>query len=268
MGRIGRKYEITNIENVSFAGAHRIRALVDLPKHNVRAGDFGGFIAGEHNLSQHGESWVDDNAVVIDNGRVTDDAYAGDYATLTGCASLMNDARAVGHTVMRGKARAHGHAQLSGTSFACDNAQFFDHARVRDYAIVGGNVTMHGSSQAHMNARISGDAQLRSHTVVGLGADITRPEHVLHTVIHVFEPCEVTLYRTATGTHLTVGQWKYTLSEFRTMIEAGEFIGAGPETVKRRTPELLAFIAMCEARVADWRDTSHPTCVGADNTYV
>lgn len=266
MGRIGRKYEFTDIQHRYFKDAYRIRALVDLPKHNVRAGDIGGFITGEHNLSQHGESWVGDDALVIKNGLVTDDAYAGDYTRLTGRALLMDDACAVDHATMCGETRACGYAQLSGTSLVCDNAQFFDHVRVSDDATVEGNVTMHGNSQVYADARMSGDVQLRSHMAVGCGATITHPEHILHMVLYVHEPCEVTLYRTTTGADVTVGEWEFTftLDEFRSMIEAGRFVGAGPETVKRRAPELLAFVAMCEARVADWRDTP----VGVENAYV
>ena len=36
-------------------------------RENVRAGDLGGFVQSEKNLSQDGQSWIADNAVAADN---------------------------------------------------------------------------------------------------------------------------------------------------------------------------------------------------------
>ena len=49
-----KKYELTD-ETVPFCGKdmHRIRALIDIPSNNVKAGDFGGYIEKEENLSKH-----------------------------------------------------------------------------------------------------------------------------------------------------------------------------------------------------------------------
>lgn len=68
-----KKYELTDdtieIYNQTL---YRIKALKDFS--NVKSGDLGGYISGEHNLSHEGDSWVYDNALVYDNAHVYEDA--------------------------------------------------------------------------------------------------------------------------------------------------------------------------------------------------
>lgn len=89
---MNKKYELSG-ETKEVAGKilHRIKALVDIEKYGVKAGDLGGFIESENNLSRYGNSWVADdaeiysNAQVSGNARVAGDALIaneGDYATI------------------------------------------------------------------------------------------------------------------------------------------------------------------------------------------
>ncbi|MFR8974806.1 MAG: hypothetical protein ACLVG9_02315 [Eubacteriales bacterium] len=71
---ISRKYELTN-EKKEFLGRtlYRIRALKDfelLDGTIIHAGDLGGWIEKEDNLSQEGSAWVSGNAQVSGNARV------------------------------------------------------------------------------------------------------------------------------------------------------------------------------------------------------
>lgn len=58
-----KKYELTN-ECITFTGRklYRIKALVDFG--DVKAGELGGYIEKEDNLSHDGNAWVSDNAKV------------------------------------------------------------------------------------------------------------------------------------------------------------------------------------------------------------
>ena len=60
-----KKYELTD-ESILVEGRrlYRIRALIDIPAHKVKAGDFGGYIESEEALSQYGTCWVGRNAKV------------------------------------------------------------------------------------------------------------------------------------------------------------------------------------------------------------
>lgn len=83
----------------------RVQALIDIPLHNVKAGDIGGYVSTRKNLSHEGSSWVGGNAIVlnkediktivIDDALVTDDAVVyGAYADdvrITGKAQLIGN---------------------------------------------------------------------------------------------------------------------------------------------------------------------------------
>ncbi len=74
------KFEIVRSDsiNINDVDLYRIRALIDFG--DVCAGDFGGYIQHEKNLSQSGDAWVYDdarvygNAQVYGNARVSGDA--------------------------------------------------------------------------------------------------------------------------------------------------------------------------------------------------
>jgi hypothetical protein len=62
-----KKYEMTENKNGNLT---QIRALIDIPLVGVKAGDLGGWIEKEENLSHEGDCWVSGNGCVSGNGRV------------------------------------------------------------------------------------------------------------------------------------------------------------------------------------------------------
>lgn len=61
-----KKYELTDETKVEHGVTlHRIRALVDIVRYGVKAGDLGGWIESEANLDQEHEAWVFDDAWVF-----------------------------------------------------------------------------------------------------------------------------------------------------------------------------------------------------------
>jgi hypothetical protein len=95
-------YELTD-ETIEYAGVtlHRIRALVDMPIHNVKAGELGGFVEKIENLQEN--AWVFDDARVFGNARVFDDARVFgnarvfDNAWVTGDAWVFDDTEVSGY---------------------------------------------------------------------------------------------------------------------------------------------------------------------------
>lgn len=89
-----KKYELTGeTKEIGGVTLHRIRALIDIPEHDVKAGDFGGWVEAETNLSQNGAAWVADSALVMDSARVTGKARvmdSADYITI-GAIGSRND---------------------------------------------------------------------------------------------------------------------------------------------------------------------------------
>ena len=68
-----RKYELTDETKTYFGRTlHRIKAIVDFCC--IKAGEIGGWIETEDNLSQYGDSWVSGDARVYGNAWVYGDA--------------------------------------------------------------------------------------------------------------------------------------------------------------------------------------------------
>lgn len=91
-----KKFELTSefITNIFGTKLFRIKALIEFG--NVKAGELGGFVEKEENLSQDGNAWVYDNARVYGDACVCGDACVygdarvyGDagYATVHGFGS-------------------------------------------------------------------------------------------------------------------------------------------------------------------------------------
>lgn len=82
-----KKYELTTETKINAFGKKlfRIKALVSFG--SVSAGEKGGWVEKEENLSQSGNAWVRDNAEVFGNAKVRDNAEVSgnaDYATIHG----------------------------------------------------------------------------------------------------------------------------------------------------------------------------------------
>ena len=95
---MSKKYELTD-ETMEWEGhtLHRIKALRDF--NGVKAGDLGGWVESEDNLSQYEKCWLCDNARVYGNARVCDNAIVcnnaiiyntKDYCIITGFGSRLS----------------------------------------------------------------------------------------------------------------------------------------------------------------------------------
>ena len=74
-----KKYELTTNTEMCFGRRlYQIKALKDFG--DVKAGDLGGYIEKEENLSQDGIAWVFDNACVYCDAKVYGNAQIHDIA--------------------------------------------------------------------------------------------------------------------------------------------------------------------------------------------
>ena len=87
-----RSYEFTGEMLLVGGGAvlHRIRAVTDLPRQGVRAGDVGGWVESTDNLS--GDAWVFGDARVFGAARVSGAARVFGAAEVSGDARVSGDA--------------------------------------------------------------------------------------------------------------------------------------------------------------------------------
>ena len=112
-----KKFELTTefITNAFGKKLFRIKALVEFG--DVKAGELGGYVEKEENVSQDGNAWV------------------------SGDARVYGDAWACGNAWVRGNARVYGNAWVSGDAWVSGNARVSGNAWVygdADYALVQG----------------------------------------------------------------------------------------------------------------------------------
>jgi hypothetical protein len=109
---VNGKYEL--LEKDEETGLFRIRALRDIPEAGVKAGDLGGFVGSEGNLSQEGGAWVYRYARVSDCARVSGYAQVYGDARVSDVARVHGDAQVYGDAQVLGDARVSCHAQIPG----------------------------------------------------------------------------------------------------------------------------------------------------------
>lgn len=114
----GKKYELVREDKIEHKGRvlYRIRALFDFS--DVKAGDLGGYIEHECNLSQKGDCWVYDKAKVYRDGlvqqdaQVRDDAEVYDNAKIYGFAEVYDLAEVYGFAKVYDNAKVYGFAEV------------------------------------------------------------------------------------------------------------------------------------------------------------
>lgn len=113
-----RKYEFTGEEMQLNDGRtlKRIRAVRDFGR--VKAGNLGGWIEAEGNLSHDDECWVHDNAQVFGDAWVCDNAQ------------ICSNSRVYGNSRVHGNAQVYGNAQVSGNAWVYGDAKVYGSSRV------------------------------------------------------------------------------------------------------------------------------------------
>ena len=142
-----KKFELTTefITNAFGKKLFRIKALVEFG--DVKAGELGGYVEKEENVSQDGNAWVSGdarvygNAWVHGNAKVYDDAWVHGNAKVYGNAEVYGDTEVSGDAWVSGNARVSGDARVSGNAWVSGNARVSGDALVfgdADYALVQG----------------------------------------------------------------------------------------------------------------------------------
>lgn len=159
-----QKYEITEIAHEKYPFLHRIRALRNIGSE-VKAGDLGGFVESENNLSfePRDDAWIFDNAIICN------DAYADKGSYLRGDAIACDHAYVSQGTLLAGHTRAEDDAYIRG-------ATLMNHARASGFAVIVYNQDTGGvpmlSGRSAVYGRVSGDVRLTGSALVISGEEI------------------------------------------------------------------------------------------------
>ena len=161
---MSKKYKLT--DEVNELGLHRIVALRDIPRHNVKKGDLGGFIESEENLSQKGDAWVGDNAEVFGYAQVYGDAC------VFGNAHVFGNSRVEGEAQISGHAKIFGDACVSGHAYAYENALIYCNACVSGDARIYGNAHVFGYAKVYGNAIVCDNSWVSGNAIVCKNAEV------------------------------------------------------------------------------------------------
>lgn len=119
-----KKFELTteSITNEAGKKLFRIKALIDFG--DVKAGEPGGYVEKEGNVSQDDNAWVSGDAEVFGNAKVSGNAKVFGNAKVYDNAWVSGDARVSGNAWVSGDARVSGDADYAlvqgfGTEFRC-----------------------------------------------------------------------------------------------------------------------------------------------------
>lgn len=133
-----KKYRLTS-EKSEFEERiiYRIQATKNFS--DVKAGDLGGWVESESNLSQEGDCWVYDDAMVLMNAFVSDNAKMKDKSVAMDNAILSENALMKNESMLLGNARLSANAKMFDKGFADKNALITDNAVIKDNAIITRN---------------------------------------------------------------------------------------------------------------------------------
>lgn len=153
-----QKFEITGIAHEKYPFLHRIRALRNIGSE-VKAGDLGGFVECESNLSFEtgDDAWIFDDAIAAGEGCVDKGSTLRERAIVCGCAyashgtEMSGDSRAEDDAYIRG-ARLSRYARVSG------NGMVLQSPDTQAAPILTGNCAVYG--------RVTGDVMLAGTVVV------------------------------------------------------------------------------------------------------
>lgn len=174
---MAKKYELTE-ETINYYGhiLHRIKALMCFG--NIKAGQLGGWIEKERNLSHEGICWVAGDAKVFGDAEVCNDAEISGYANVyenarvSHSAKVFDNAEVSGNAVVSDKAKVFGKAKIYNDALVCGDAKVsyeacvYDDAMVRGYAQIFGHAEIYGHAEVDEYAEVYGNAEVFGNAMV------------------------------------------------------------------------------------------------------
>lgn len=157
-----KKYEFTR-KTICYKAhmLHQIRALVDIFRRGeiiAKAGDLGGWIESEHNLSHYGCAWIKDDAKVFEKARVDDDALVSGSATMRDRSSAYDEAIVCGEVQMFGDSDVSDSAVVKDHVWLSERVSVSGRARISGRAWIRDGVTISGNSIVYGKLWVSGEA--------------------------------------------------------------------------------------------------------------
>lgn len=124
-----KKFELIREDKINWSGRilYRIKACTDFTTTSgveVKAGDLGGYVENESNLSQNGKAWICNGAKVYGDAKVFGDAQIWDSAQVYGNAMVYSNAKVYGNAIISDNVKVYDNAEVYG------NAEVYDEVEV------------------------------------------------------------------------------------------------------------------------------------------
>lgn len=160
-----KKYEFTE-ETLTYKGhiLHCIKALIDFG--DVKAGDLGGWVEKEENLSHEGNCWVANEAKVFGDAKVYGNALVYHNAMVSGNAKVYGNAFVYHNAIVRDYAEVYDNANVSDNALVCGHAWVYHFACVGGCAKVYDNARVYGNAFVYHDAIVCDHAEVKSHALI------------------------------------------------------------------------------------------------------
>ena len=178
-----KKYELVHEDfiMVNRTKLFRIRALRSFL--GVKAGELGGYVQNESNLSHQGRCWIYDHArvyhgaKVVDGGTVRDRATVTDGSIVRDYSVVKDDTVVTDHSNTRGEAVVGGnshveHSDIGGNSEVGDYAHIHSESVIKGQCKIGGNAEVNnavveGASTIGADSYVGKECHLKNATLIG-----------------------------------------------------------------------------------------------------
>lgn len=239
-----KKYELTTeMKNHIGHKLYRIKALKDFG--SVKAGDLGGWVESEKNLSQYETAWIFDEAKVYGNASVSNCAevhnnvWIYDNAQVYGHAKVYNNVNIYGNAFIRDNACICDNAEIYDNTIVCGNAKVFENAEICGHAKIYDRATIHEYAKVYDCARICGKANIHGYAVISGNTFVSEKADIYGDInirgyidicgdAIVFNESDYIVFKNFWSS----GRY-FTWTRYNNMWKVGCFYGTGEELIKK-----------------------------------
>lgn len=250
---------------------YQIKALVDLPHHKVNKGDLGGWIEDYNSLKDG--AWVSQQASVMNDGRVFEEAHVSGHAIIDN-SSVFKTAHVRGWAIVENNSSVYGNAYVmdhstvnnstvAGNVVVSDHAivhkaELFQNVKVRQHALVGEEygkrVTLQDQIIVQGRAHISGPFTYKgSYGLTGIDSIYHPMRMMMMSLITSQKQVDVYLYRQPHGQYrLLINGSPETMDSARDILNNNHpHLGVTGEAMRK---EFATGLDLLKARMEQWND--------------
>ena len=156
---MNKKYEITNITMV-FEGRTLYRIIALKNFSDVKAGELGGWVSNEYNLSQYGDCWIYNEAKCMDGASMYNNSCMYENAVMYDNAIMYDNSMMFGHSRMFNNSEMHDFSEMR------DNSVMYNNTEMHDYSEIYGDSEMHGHSEMHDCSKMYNNSKMYDYSIM------------------------------------------------------------------------------------------------------